>query len=58
VPWRPQDPGCGEPGLLPLRKRRLLVTETERTYRLGPGDKWAPERIKPATDLTHEMLQK
>eukprot|EP00884_Botryococcus_braunii_P017278 jgi/Botrbrau1/4233/Bobra.0044s0028.1 len=41
-----------------LKKRKLLLTETWKTYRLTKGPKFALERKKPATDLTHDMLSK
>lgn len=41
-----------------LKKRKLLTPETWKTYRLSKGPKFALERKKPATDLTHDMLAK
>lgn len=40
-----------------LKKRKLAKLETWKTYRLTKGPHFALERVKPATDLTLEMLQ-
>lgn len=41
-----------------LRKRKLIVPETRTSYKLAKGPKFALQRKRAATDLTHEMLQK
>ena len=42
----------------PLKKRKLVVLRTWKTYHVTRGAKFARERRKPATELTFEMLQK
>lgn len=49
---------ASEAEVVQLRKRKLLVLQTWKTYRLRRGPKFALERRKAATDLTAEMLQK
>ena len=39
-----------------LKKRKLVKAETWKTYRLEKGPKFALERVKPATELTADML--
>jgi phenylalanyl-tRNA synthetase alpha chain len=41
-----------------LKIRKLVKAETWKTYNLKKGPKFALEKKKPATELTHEMLQK
>ncbi|BDA43266.1 Phenylalanine-tRNA ligase alpha subunit [Coccomyxa sp. Obi] len=41
-----------------LKKRKLVKPEAWKTYALKKGPKFALEKKKPATELTHEMLQK
>ena len=41
-----------------LSKRRLLVLEKWKTFKISRGPKFALERKKPATDLTADMLLK
>ncbi|CAL8468743.1 g8283 [Coccomyxa elongata] len=41
-----------------LKKRKLVKPESWKTYALKKGPKFALEKKKPATELTHEMLQK
>uniref|UniRef100_A0A7R9V8F0 phenylalanine--tRNA ligase n=1 Tax=Chlamydomonas euryale TaxID=1486919 RepID=A0A7R9V8F0_9CHLO len=41
-----------------LKKRKLVKMEAWKTYRLSKGSKFALQRVKPATDLTAEMVQK
>eukprot|EP00887_Chlorella_sp_A99_P007574 scaffold28.g7574.t1 len=48
---------ASEAEVVQLRKRKLLVLQTWKTYRLRRGPKFALERRKAATDLTAEMLQ-
>ncbi|MEW5309124.1 MAG: hypothetical protein WDW38_001033 [Sanguina aurantia] len=40
------------------KKRKLLRPDSWKTYLLCKGPKYALERVKPATDLTAEMLAK
>lgn len=40
-----------------LKKRKLIIPETRTSYRLTKGPKFALQRKRAATDLTHEMLQ-
>ena len=40
-----------------LRKRKLVNLDTWKTYTLSKGPKFALEKKKAVTDLTHEMLQ-
>lgn len=40
-----------------LKKRKLVKLDTWKTYALGKGPAFALQRVKPATDLTLEMLQ-
>lgn len=40
------------------KKRKLLRPESWKTYRIAKGPKFALERKRQATDLTHEMLAK
>ena len=49
---------AGEAELVALKKRRLLVVEAWKTYRVVKGPRWAPARTRAATDLTADMLQK
>lgn len=41
-----------------LKKRKLVVPESWKTYRVTRGVKFALERRRPPTDLTAEMMQK
>ena len=41
-----------------LKKRKLVVLKTWKTYHITRGSKFARERRKLAHDLTFEMLQK
>ena len=41
-----------------LTKRKLLTSSQWKTFYLNKGPKFALERKKPATDLTHDMLKK
>jgi phenylalanyl-tRNA synthetase alpha chain len=41
-----------------LKKRKLVVLETWKSYQIHKGPKFALEKKKAATTLTHEMLQK
>lgn len=41
-----------------LKKRKLIIPETRASYKLSKGPKFALQRKRAATDLTHEMLQK
>lgn len=41
-----------------LSKRKLSNIQSWKTFRLTKGPKFALERKKPATDLTHEMILK
>ena len=41
-----------------MKKRKLVAPETWKTYKLSKGPKFALQRVRPATDLTTEMLQK
>lgn len=41
-----------------LKKRKLIIPEIRTSYKLAKGPKFALQRKRPATDLTHEMLQK
>ena len=43
--------------LRPLEKRKLVNLDTWKTYTLSKGPKFALEKKKAVTDLTHEMLQ-
>lgn len=52
--------GAGEPGagaVAELKKRKLVRVEQWKTYRLTRARAFARERVKPATDLTAEMLR-
>ncbi|CAD7702528.1 unnamed protein product [Ostreobium quekettii] len=40
-----------------LKKRRLIRPQSWKTYKLVKGPKFALEKRKPATELTHEMLK-
>ena len=40
------------------KKRKLIIPNTWKTYRLHKGPKFALTRSKQATDLTHDMLLK
>jgi phenylalanyl-tRNA synthetase alpha chain len=40
-----------------LKKRQQITPETWKTYKLSKGPKFALEKKKPATDLTHDMLK-
>ncbi|CAK0780882.1 hypothetical protein CVIRNUC_005208 [Coccomyxa viridis] len=40
-----------------LKKRQQITPESWRTYKLSKGPKFALEKKKPATDLTHDMLK-
>jgi len=40
-----------------LKKRKLVIQESWKTYRLSKGPKFALEKKKAATDLTYELLQ-
>jgi phenylalanyl-tRNA synthetase alpha chain len=40
-----------------LKKRKLVRAEAWKTFQLGKGPAFALERVKPATDLTVDMLQ-
>ncbi|KAL3150705.1 hypothetical protein ABBQ32_000492 [Trebouxia sp. C0010 RCD-2024] len=40
-----------------LKKRKLIIPETRASYKLSKGPKFALQRKRAATDLTHEMLQ-
>lgn len=50
--------GASDAELAALRKRKLLVAEAWKTYRVGKGPAFALQRKKAATELTAEMLQK
>jgi phenylalanyl-tRNA synthetase alpha chain len=50
--------GASEAELAALRKRKLVVAEAWKTYRVGQGPAFALQRKKAATELTAEMLQK
>ena len=50
--------GASEAELAALRKRKLVVAETWKTYRVGKGPAFALQRKKAATELTAEMVQK
>jgi phenylalanyl-tRNA synthetase alpha chain len=41
-----------------LKKRKLIKPETWKTYKLSKGPKFALERKKAATDLTHDLMSK
>eukprot|EP00798_Chlamydomonas_sp_ICE-L_P020758 gene20758-27578_t len=41
-----------------LKKRKLVKPEAWKTYKISKGPKFALERVKPATDLTVDMLAK
>lgn len=41
-----------------LKKRKLVVLKTWKTYRLTKGPKFALEKKKEPTDLTYEMMSK
>jgi phenylalanyl-tRNA synthetase alpha chain len=53
-----QPAGASDAELAALRKRKLLVAEAWKTYRVGKGPAFALQRKKAATELTAEMLQK
>lgn len=40
-----------------LKKRKLITLQTWKGYSLKKGPKYAPKRVKAATDLTREHLQ-
>ena len=40
-----------------LKKRQQITPESWKTYKLSKGPKFALEKKKPATDLTHDMLK-
>ncbi|KAL0029600.1 hypothetical protein WJX79_007324 [Trebouxia sp. C0005] len=40
-----------------LKKRKLIIPETRMSYKLTKGPKFALQRKRAATDLTHDMLQ-
>jgi phenylalanyl-tRNA synthetase alpha chain len=40
-----------------LKNRKLIESRTWVGYSLKKGPKYAPKRVKPATDLTREILQ-
>jgi phenylalanyl-tRNA synthetase alpha chain len=40
-----------------LKNRKLIESRTWVGYSLKKGPKYAPKRVKPATDLTRELLQ-
>ena len=50
--------GASEAELAALRKRKLVVAEAWKTYRVGQGPAFALQRKKAATELTAEMVQK
>ena len=50
--------GAGEAELAVLKRRKLIVLEAWKTYRVGKGPAFALQRKKAATELTAEMLQK
>eukprot|EP00002_Diphylleia_rotans_P008471 TRINITY_DN1832_c0_g1_i1.p1 TRINITY_DN1832_c0_g1~~TRINITY_DN1832_c0_g1_i1.p1 ORF type:complete len:497 (+),score=133.44 TRINITY_DN1832_c0_g1_i1:49-1539(+) len=39
-----------------LKKRKMIVAAPYKTYKVTKGAKYAPKRIRPATDLTQEMI--
>jgi hypothetical protein len=41
-----------------LKNRKLIESRTWVGYSLKKGPKYAPKRVKPATDLTREILQR
>ena len=41
-----------------LKKRKLITPETRMSYKLTKGPKFALQRKRAATDLTHDMLQR
>lgn len=53
-----QELGASDAELTALKKRKLVVSETWKTYRVGKGPAFALQRKKAATELTAEMLQK
>lgn len=55
---RMQESGASDAELAALKKRKLIAVEQWKTYTVGKGAAWAPQRKKAATELTAEMLQK
>lgn len=53
-----KDSGASDAELAALKKRKLIAVEQWKTYNVGRGPAWAPQRKKAATELTAEMLQK
>jgi hypothetical protein len=41
-----------------LKKRKLIVPETQTMYKVSKGPKFALQRRRAFTDLTHDMLQR
>mmetsp|Transcript_44777 Transcript_44777/g.93951 ORF Transcript_44777/g.93951 Transcript_44777/m.93951 type:complete len:511 (+) Transcript_44777:66-1598(+) len=39
-----------------LKRRKLISLVTRKFYTIGRGPSYAPQRVKKAADLTHEML--
>lgn len=56
--WPPQDGGASDAELAALKKRKLVVAESWKTYRCSKGPAFALQRRKAATELTADMLQK
>ena len=50
--------GANDAELTVLKRRKLVVLESWKTYRVGKGPAFALQRKKAATELTTEMLQK
>ena len=50
--------GASEAELAALKKRKLVASESWKTYRVGRGPKFALQRKKAATELTADMIQK
>ncbi|KAL4438203.1 hypothetical protein ABPG77_010564 [Micractinium sp. CCAP 211/92] len=53
-----KESGASDAELAALKKRKLIAVEQWKTYTVGKGAAWAPQRKKAATELTAEMLQK